>query len=503
MRRLMLVLGLAASLLAGEAGAATYWISGFNPADGNLNATWGTSSCQFNYAATNPPGWPNGCNPRIDTTRFFEGTASLLKDYTEPIKPDGANPNSGPRGAYISRGQPQGTDLWVSFLSRIEGYAPCDQTSCIDKIHYNYFPDGQNGPSFVLAFYFGTQLAVLSQGESSATAPCNTATAPGPSLSCNYTANMNTGLAQHPQNQWVCIEEHYRANSLVGGVAQNDGVVEVFIDSTQILGYYDRRWSGVGQPYYSTVGGLQRIFTQSGKGKHWIDRYATGNTRQGCSGSGGGGGSTTPPLPAAPTEIHVTELMKTLEELSKALLAALKTVAHDAQALLAWLGPNEAAAETAKADQVTITWKNPDNLEAGAQIELSLTAFWLAAADQGKVIGLLKATDPALVYTVIGADPAATDRFVCVKARYKGAGGYGPYGEPGCNQLAKPVVIPPPPPPPPPPVVSQAFTNVRNSDGVLAFDYDQAVCKTSPYVSKATTSTKGSTKKTITMTCVR
>ncbi|MBX7113659.1 MAG: hypothetical protein K1X64_04930 [Myxococcaceae bacterium] len=282
---------LLATLLFSNALAAPDWTSTWEDDQGPLlDSGWGTSSCAYIQSTGSP--WPEGCNPRRTPERAHAGAKSLVKDYTGPNLGPGGDNN---HGVYVTRFNPAHTDVWIRFWSYLTDYSACDATSCIDKIHYTYPAGLGEGPSWVLSFYFGPTLAILSQSESSASSPCNTATSPGTFLSCNYLANMNVSYATHPQNQWVCIEEHIKANSEVGGVPQADGALEVFRDGTQFIGYYDRRWSGVGQPYFSQVGGAIRIYTQTGKGKHFIDDFAVGNTRIGC---GSSAGDTLPPAPA-------------------------------------------------------------------------------------------------------------------------------------------------------------------------------------------------------------
>lgn len=76
---------------------------------------------------------------------------------------------------------------------------------------------------------------------------------------------------------------------------------------------------------------------------------------------------------------------------------------------------------------------------------------------------------------------------------------FGPIGDVVTVKIPIPVVVVPPVVPP-----AEIFTNVTNENGVLSFEYDQAICAKSPYVSKSTAAIKGSkTRKTVILKCVK
>lgn len=263
----------------------------FEDADGNLTARqYGTGSC--------PTSSPDGCNPTRSSLRSYLGTKSLLKDYTGPIV--GGDEN---HGYFITKFHVPSAHVWVRYMSYLQNYVFCTGAACIDKIHYIYPPNLTPGPSWVPAFYFGSTIVVGSQADSSANAPCSGATSPGPFNSCIYTPNENVSFGSHPQNQWVCIEEHVWTNSSVGGVPQADGGLEVFRDSVRFMNYTGRRWSGVGQVYQNFAGGWTRWYTQTGGGRHFIDNVLVSSTRMGCPGAPPPI-DTTPPNPVTGLEIE-------------------------------------------------------------------------------------------------------------------------------------------------------------------------------------------------------
>ena len=90
-------------------------------------------------------------------------------------------------------------------------------------------------------------------------------------------------------NRWYCLETHEKLST--PGVA--DGILESWVDGVKVLnktGYVSRiagstdQWNGMG------------VFRQTGRGNIWWDRYAAGDTRIGCLGSGNQT-DTTPPVP--------------------------------------------------------------------------------------------------------------------------------------------------------------------------------------------------------------
>lgn len=123
---------------------------------------------------------------------------------------------------------------------------------------------------------------------------------------------------------------------------------------------------------------------------------------------------------------------------------------------------------------------------------------------------------------IVRASGILPSDWLCVQARQRAADGtlspwYISDKEGVCNLTAKvlppepvtppPPVVPPPPAPVPPPIVPpplpppapvELFGNVRNSDGVLSFDFAPADCKRGV---QQTTSALKDGRRTITLTC--
>ncbi|MDN5941487.1 MAG: hypothetical protein L0H94_06365 [Nitrospira sp.] len=92
-------------------------------------------------------------------------------------------------------------------------------------------------------------------------------------------------------NRWYCIETHEKLNT--PGVA--NGIAQAWIDGAQVMNVTNIKYREAGDnSLWDTVG----VFRQTGRGNIWWDRYATGNTRIGCSGSSPQGDTTAPTTPA-------------------------------------------------------------------------------------------------------------------------------------------------------------------------------------------------------------
>ena len=92
-------------------------------------------------------------------------------------------------------------------------------------------------------------------------------------------------------NRWYCIETYEKLNT--PGVA--NGISQAWVDGTQVMNVTNimyrlagknNLWNGVG------------IFRQTGRGNIWWDRYATGDSRIGCSGTIPSSDATPPTIPS-------------------------------------------------------------------------------------------------------------------------------------------------------------------------------------------------------------
>ena len=92
-------------------------------------------------------------------------------------------------------------------------------------------------------------------------------------------------------NRWYCIETHEVVNT--PGVA--NGIAEAWVDGVKVLTKTDIIWQRAGSNFLWREFALMR---QNGAGNFWWDRFAAGNTRIGCSGSGGQADTTPPANPS-------------------------------------------------------------------------------------------------------------------------------------------------------------------------------------------------------------
>ena len=92
-------------------------------------------------------------------------------------------------------------------------------------------------------------------------------------------------------NRWYCIETHEKLNT--PGVA--NGIAQAWVDGAQVMNVTNIMYRLAGN---NNLWNEVAIFRQTGRGNIWWDRYATGNTRIGCNGSGNQTDATPPALPS-------------------------------------------------------------------------------------------------------------------------------------------------------------------------------------------------------------
>ena len=92
-------------------------------------------------------------------------------------------------------------------------------------------------------------------------------------------------------NRWYCIETHEVVNT--NGLP--NGIAEAWVDGVKVLTKTDIIWQRAGSNFLWREFGLMR---QNGAGNFWWDRFAAGNTRIGCIGSGGQSDTTPPTIPS-------------------------------------------------------------------------------------------------------------------------------------------------------------------------------------------------------------
>ena len=231
--------------------AATFWDDGF---ENHLTPNWDTGSCG---------GSPqDGCNPVISTDVAHSGTHSLKGNYLCP----GAENGITPCGAFYDRQHTPTNEIWTRFYSYTVNFV----NSPVET--KRFFHKSGNSPSNVLVdHWWGSRSGGLSTERQVITslAPCNAG-----DDACIYYSN----VASKPLNdgQWYCIESHVKNNT----AGQANGTIEMWVDGTQTVGYYNRELFGGPNPIpqYSAL----RIYVQSGYGLMYYDDFAVGDTRIGC-----------------------------------------------------------------------------------------------------------------------------------------------------------------------------------------------------------------------------
>lgn len=226
------------------------------------------------YCSSSPCPWLD-----VSTDVAHAGSKSLKGTYSAAWSPTGIN------NAAIYRTFTPTTDLYNRYYYRTSGFIPEPSTGT--KHIYWRSSTSTGVPDFFSINFFGSrELSMAGQ----ILADCGYS-------SCNFYPNM----ASKPlaDNVWYCIEEHIKLNDI--GVA--NGMVEIWIDGVQTVGYYNRTFRGtaVNGPNgnsSTTLFDEQRIYKQAGDGLIYYDQFTAATTRVGCSGSPPSADTTPPATPA-------------------------------------------------------------------------------------------------------------------------------------------------------------------------------------------------------------
>lgn len=264
---LLLSTGAIAGLWAGPVQAAIFFDDSFEVTSPESSG-WG-------YKASSCFGSP--C-PYLDvsTDVAYAGSKSLKGTYSAAWSPNGDG-NGAINTTGITRGFPATTDLYNRYYYRTSGFT----YNGVGTKHV-YWKGDPGYPNFVSINWFSSrELGFAGQ---------------------NPNFNFYPNMARKPlaDNVWYCIEEHVKLNT----PGSADGVLEVWVDGTQTLGYYNRTFRGT-VPNGGGVDGNSsnmvftylEIYKQLGDGLMYYDQFAAGNTRIGCGGSAVSTNDTTPPAP--------------------------------------------------------------------------------------------------------------------------------------------------------------------------------------------------------------
>jgi polysaccharide lyase-like protein len=115
-------------------------------------------------------------------------------------------------------------------------------------------------------------------------------------INCSYEVNAGTVQLGIGNNHWYCVETHFKANT----PSASDGIIEVWVDGTQVTRYTNARFRDTTNPTAQFVKTF--LYRQGAYNIYrYTDDYVLATTRVGCSGSPSA--NTTPP--PAPTGLSV------------------------------------------------------------------------------------------------------------------------------------------------------------------------------------------------------
>lgn len=262
------------ALLASPTHAATFWDDEMESSATRFNTTG------FLFGTLMP------VTMTLDTSVKFSGTGSIRLNYPANCQ---ATTTANQCGGAASAPITPTADLWQRVYFRMSGTGPNPTTSGLFEVSGTAFTKmmkTQNGST-----YPRTWVTMGTEGSKNVKIGHENV----PSLGRTYTVPSSITLTD---NRWYCIETHQVMNTL--DVA--NGISEIYVDNVRVEVATDVMYrnssSGVSATALWTEVG---IFRQNGIGNIWWDRWATGNTRIGCIGSGG---DNTPPATPAGWEIH-------------------------------------------------------------------------------------------------------------------------------------------------------------------------------------------------------
>jgi len=245
-----------------------YWADDF---ENHLTPNWDTTACGI-------PAPQDGCNAQISTDLAHSPSHALKSVFTSTC-------GNGPAGqlgcgAYYDRPHPYTREIWMRFYYFTSNFTYDGNGTK----HFYHVPDNDGDPLVLWINIFSSR----DLGAQVAFSPLHICP-PGASNAgqLDATCNLFPTIQSKPpnDNQWYCIETHAKSDP-------TNGIIEVFIDGTKTLGYYNIATCGA---QCSQQWHFVRQYTQHGLGTRYIDDLAVGDTRIGCSGVT----TTTPSSPTA------------------------------------------------------------------------------------------------------------------------------------------------------------------------------------------------------------
>jgi len=264
-------------LWAAPGQATVFWTEGF---ENHLYQNW-VSSGVFLDSVNNP----DGINATISTDSFAgwptSGAHSLKSVFTSSCQSTGC-------GDFYDRSIPDSQEVWFRtyYYTTNFTYYALTVTKFLILV-----PNG-NGNQFYFSNDNGDRRMSVAVGNNNnyqvQTCPNGVV-----DVGCSYPPNLAS--VSLDDNQVYCIEGHIINNT----VGQSNGTVELFVNGTQTVGYYNQQTQNV-----NSQTNVMRHYVQNGLGNRYIDDLSVGNTRLGCGSASPPPSDTTPP--AAVTGLAVS-----------------------------------------------------------------------------------------------------------------------------------------------------------------------------------------------------
>jgi len=229
-----------------------------------------------------------GANPEADgwgyTNSYCTSSPCAFLDVSTDVAHAGSKSLKGTYNAAWSDPNPQinTVAIFKDFIASTEVYnrywyrtTAFTYTAASGTKHIYWRKNQSDAPDGFSINWFGSRtMGYGMQGIPNQNCTTGALTPPG-TRSCNYYPNM----ASRPlaDGVWYCIEEHVKLND----IGQANGSLEMWVDGTQTVGYYNKTWRSNANAAYSRF----NIYKQNGDGLVYFDQFMAATTRIGCGGA--------------------------------------------------------------------------------------------------------------------------------------------------------------------------------------------------------------------------
>jgi hypothetical protein len=231
--------------------------------------------------------WDNSVGGILNCTIVSSPTNEGIGAWREHIDHSDPTVADIPTSCSMWRDHTSVKEVWVRMYTRIDNYNGANQIYGA-KHYYQHGTTGTpNGP-IIMTSLWGSPTPFIAVQE---TTDCYTNGQFVPNCNASWTASQNKGSFAFQNGQWYCLEARWKLNT--PGV--RDGLVEMWVDGRQIIGYYNFMYAPdtTNMYYYEAL-----LYNQGDRMYRYTDLLVASTTRVGCS------GASSPP-PGVPTGVQL------------------------------------------------------------------------------------------------------------------------------------------------------------------------------------------------------